>query len=119
MSYKKMQNVKILNDLAFQHNYLRLKAEFREYPSTGHDEYLRMNRELSFAYWELSVNKNARAALAHLDNVEAICEERLSPNYLYMYQLSRTELRDHIEKHGDLVHVATDLQKMLSRMKSL
>ena len=26
-----MQNVKILNDLAFQHNYLRLKAEFRDH----------------------------------------------------------------------------------------
>ena len=114
-----METVNHLNDLAFQHNYVRLKAEFREYPATGHDEYLRMNRELSFAYWELSVNKNAGAALSHLDNVEAICEERLSPEYLRRYELSRTKLRMHIREHGDLVHVATDLQKMLSRMQSL
>ncbi len=114
-----MDAVHYLNDLAFQHNNVRLKAEFREYPATGHDEYLRMNRELSFAYWELSVNKNAGAALSHLDNVQAICEERLSPEYLRRYHLSRARLQMHIREHGDLVHVATDLQKMLSRMQSL
>jgi hypothetical protein len=65
------------------------------------------------------VNKNAGAALSHLDNVEAICEERLSPEYLRRYELSRTKLQMHIRKHGDLGYVATDLQKMLSRMQSL
>ena len=78
-----------------------------------------MNRELSFAYWELSTNKNAGAALAHLDNVEAICEERLSPDYLGKYNRSRMQLRLHISEHGEFVHVAMDLQKILSRMQSL
>jgi hypothetical protein len=78
-----------------------------------------MNRELSEAYWQLSTNKNAGAALAHLDNVEAICEERLSPDYLVKYTRARMQLRRHISEHGEFVHVATDLQKMLSRMQSL
>jgi hypothetical protein len=82
-----------LNDLAFQHNYTRLKEQFRDYPATGDVNFMRMNRELSFAYWELSVNRNANAALLHLESVEDVCRERLSDDYRAKYARCRVLLR--------------------------
>ena len=108
-----------LHNLAFQYNDLRLKAEFREYPETGHAEYTTMNRELSCAYWEWHINKNASAALTHLANVENTCEERLSPEYLNEYHSSVVQLRLHINPHSQSVHRNMDLRNLLSRMQSL
>jgi hypothetical protein len=109
----------LLNDLAFQRNDLRLKAEFREYPATGQAEYTTMNRELSCAYWEWRTNKDASAALTHLANVKQICEERLSPEYLNEYNSSVAQLRLHISPHSQSVHRNMDLRNLLSRMQSL
>ena len=114
-----METLRDLNDLAFADNQFRLKAEFRSYWSTEHTEYLRLNRELSFAYWELVTFKNAGAAVVHLVNVKAICEERLSREYLDKYNQSLLILQIHIRDHGDFVRVAMDLQNMLNRMQSL
>lgn len=114
-----MDTVKDLNDLAFEHNYVRLQTAVREYPLKKHEEYVKMNRELSCAYWELTTNKNAGAAVAHLNNVQAICQEKLSPDYLEKYNRSIMQLEAHISKHGNFVSVEMDLQKMLSRMQSL
>jgi hypothetical protein len=82
-----------LNDLAFQHNYTRLKKQFRDYPATGDVNFMRMNKELSFAYWELSVNRNANAALLHLESVGDVCRERLSDGYRAKYARCKVLLR--------------------------
>jgi hypothetical protein len=82
-----------LNVLAFQHNYARLNEQFRDYPATGDVNFMRMNRELSFAYWEWSVSRNANAALLHLESVGDICRERLSDEYRAKYARCRLLLR--------------------------
>ena len=81
-----METVRVmLNDLAFEGENVRLKPEFRDYPRTADARHLEMNRELSFAYWEVAVNANAKEALVHLESVGEVCGARLSGVYLRKY----------------------------------
>jgi len=75
----------LLNDLAFFGDHARLKPQFRNYSITGDNSHLIMNRELSFAYWEVSSHHNYRAALLHLTRVRVVCRERLSVDYWGKY----------------------------------
>jgi len=75
----------MLNDLVFERDNVRLNPQFRDYPRTADDRHLQMNRELSFAYWEVSVNDNAKEAPVHLESVGGVCRARLSEVYRQKY----------------------------------
>jgi hypothetical protein len=74
-----------LHDLAFDHNWDRIKDEFSGWNHIQSEDFIFAGDDLRGAYFQWAQDRNAEAALTHLENARAICNERLTPAYLLKY----------------------------------
>jgi hypothetical protein len=93
-----------LHDLAFDQIYKRIKDEFCGSNHIHSEAFIFADDDLRGAYFQWAQDHNALGALTHLDNVRAICNERLQPAYLLKYNTVVSYFEGMMSRSGTPVH---------------
>ncbi len=93
-----------LHDLAFDDLWQRIKRDFLDWDHTQEGAFIAAGYNLRSAYYQWHNDRDAFGALNDLDKVRAICNERLTPEYLVMYNTVVSYFEGVNSRSGTPVH---------------
>ena len=105
-----------LHDLAYSYNYERLKREFIEFTYTQEPAFRNAAWDLNGAYLSWHQQRDAVAALTHLEKARAICTERLYRDYLRKYNAAVSFFEGMLSRSGTPVQQNVHMQNLLLRV---
>jgi hypothetical protein len=108
--------VQYLHDLAYGFDWLKIKPEFSSAKYMEEEAYMVAGYELRGAYLWWHQDSNAEAALTHLLNASAICNERLTPEYLLKYKTVVSYFQGTISGSSTPVHQGAHMRNLLLRV---
>ncbi len=105
-----------LYDLAFGDLWQRIEREFLAWEYTHEEAFIFAEDHLRGAYFDWAQDHDALGALSHLDNVRAICNQRLTPAYLLKYNTVVSYFEANASRAGTPVHQDAHMRNLLLRV---
>jgi len=111
-----------LNELAYTRCLECIKTEFLDFDHRQEEAFVLMGNELRGSYLMWQQYNDEAAALTRLENVSAICNERLTPQYLLKYNTVVSYFKGMMSRSSTPVHVQEEnarMQNILLRMAAI